>query len=110
VEKTPLTGSEPARDSADMQPPRSSPRARALRTAAIVAGLAASASSMGCDRVVARVLDGTGMDGGACAGWSIRHGSPERCCQAIGAAYDPVSASCINLAVPGPFVPPAMSG
>lgn len=87
---------------------RSSARAMALRAAVVAAGLATSAAAAGCDRVVARVLDGTSMDGESCAGWSIRHGSPEHCCQDIGAAYDPASRGCIWAAVPGPFVPPAM--
>lgn len=83
---------------------------RALRAAAVAAGLSSVALSAGCDRVVARVLDGTSFDGSSCAGWSIRHGSQESCCTSLGAAYDAASGGCIWAAVPGPFVPPAMPG
>ncbi len=88
---------------------RSENRRRALRAAAVAAGLAASLSATGCDRVVARVLDGQGMDGTTCAGWSIRHGSPTHCCEDHGARYDAVSGQCMYPPVPGPFVPPAMT-
>jgi hypothetical protein len=73
----------------------------------VAAGLTTMLGASGCDRVVARVLDGTGMDGESCAGWSIRHGSAEHCCSDIGAHFDPASGQCIWPAVPGPFVPPA---
>lgn len=53
---------------------------RALRTAAIVVVCAASTSLLGCDRILGRLIDGTGFDGTPCVGWSIRHGSAERCC------------------------------
>jgi hypothetical protein len=92
-----------------MSSSRLSARAVALRAAVVAAGLTTSVATSGCDRVMARVLDGTSMDGESCAGWSIRHGSPESCCRDIGAAYDPASHGCIWAAVPGPFVPPAMS-
>lgn len=74
----------------------------------VAAGLSGAALSSGCDRVVARVLDGTGMDGQTCAGWSIRHGSAESCCGDQGAMYDASSGQCTWPAVPGPFVPPAL--
>ena len=51
---------------------RNERRERALRAAVIAAGLSVAVSGAGCDRVVTRVLDGTGMDGTRCAGWSIR--------------------------------------
>ena len=84
-------------------------RSRAVRTAVVAAGLSTLAFTAGCDRVMARVLDGTGMDGTRCAGWSIRHGSPTSCCDDQGAHYDPTSGQCMYPPVPGPFVPPAMS-
>jgi hypothetical protein len=87
---------------------RNERRERALRAAVIAAGLTAAVSGAGCDRVVARVLDGTGMDGSSCAGWSIRHGSPSSCCSDQGARYDPSSGQCMYPAVPGPFVPPSL--
>lgn len=76
----------------------------------VVAGLSAATLAAGCDRVVARVLDGTGMDGSECAGWSLRNGSPTSCCDGRGAHYDPTSGQCMYPPVPGPFVPPAMLG
>ncbi|MBN8609014.1 MAG: hypothetical protein J0L92_00380 [Deltaproteobacteria bacterium] len=83
-------------------------RERALRAAMVVAGLSGVVLSSGCDRVVARVLDGTGMDGQTCAGWSIRNGSAETCCSNQGAHYDAAGGRCLWPAVPGPFVPPAL--
>jgi len=84
-------------------------RHRALRAAAVAAGLAASITTTGCDRMVARVLDGQGMDGTTCAGWSIRHGSTSHCCEEQGAGYDDTTGQCVWLLVPGPFVPPAIA-
>lgn len=74
----------------------------------VVVGLSSVTLSTGCDRVLARVLDGTGMDGTTCAGWSIRHGSRSSCCDDQGAMYDSASGQCMWPAVPGPFVPPAL--
>ena len=82
-------------------------RSRALRAAVMVAGLSAAGASAGCDRLLARVMDGTGMDGSTCAGWSVRHGSPTSCCDDQGAHYDATSGQCLYPPVPGPFIPPA---
>lgn len=87
---------------------RNERRERALRAAVIAAGLTAAVSGAGCDRLVTRVLDGTGMDGTQCAGWSIRHGSPSGCCDDQGAQYDETRGQCMYPPVPGPFVPPSL--
>ena len=86
---------------------------RALRTAMIVSGLSALATT-GCERVRARVVEGTGLNGEACVGWSLE-GSPEACCTALNmrggyVTWDPTTRLCTALPVPGPFVPPAMEG
>ena len=84
---------------------------RALRTAMIVSGLSALATT-GCERVRARVVEGTGANGELCVGWSLA-GSAEACCTALNmrggyTTWDPTTRLCTALSVPGPFVPPAM--
>lgn len=84
---------------------------RALRTAMIVSGLSALATT-GCERVRARVVEGRGVNGEACVGWSLE-GSPEACCTALNmrggyVTWDPTTRLCTALPVPGPFVPPGM--
>lgn len=85
-------------------------RRRALRVAAVIAGLAAPLA--GCDGVVARVMEGRALDGTPCVGWSVSHGSPASCCADEGGSWDAASGQC-NVTpvdygiVEGPFVPPA---
>jgi hypothetical protein len=87
---------------------------RALRTAMIVSGLSALATT-GCERVRARVVEGTGFNGELCVGWSLA-GSAEACCAARNAAdayttwfiWDPATRVCTSISAPGPFVPPAI--
>ena len=90
---------------------RASSRDRALRAAIVVSGLSAIASASGCERVRARVVEGTGSNGEVCVGWSLA-GSAESCCTARNAsggyvAWDSTTQVCTPLPVPGPFVPPA---
>lgn len=84
---------------------------RALRTAMIVSGLSALATT-GCERLRARVVEGTGTNGEVCVGWSLE-GSAEACCNTRNmrggyVTWDPTTRVCTPLPVPGPFVPPSM--
>jgi hypothetical protein len=89
---------------------------RALRTAMIVSGLSALATT-GCERVRARVVEGTGFNGELCVGWSLA-GSAEACCtprnhaggETTWVTWHPATRRCTPLHVGGPFVPPAMEG
>ena len=91
-------------------PARLEARRRALRVAAVIAGL--SAPLAGCDGLVARVMQGRALDGTPCVGWSVSHGSPASCCADEGGTWDPAAGSCdvpvVDYGiVEGPFVPPA---
>ena len=80
-------------------------RSYALRAAIVATGLVGSVALSGCEKLQRRIVDGTGTNGDPCVGWSMK-GSPEACCAEIGGYYN--GRMCINLAVPGPFVPPSM--